>query len=314
MSSLIKSVALMNGLNVNELSKIANVARHSYRRYPIPKKKGGVRYILHPSSETKLIQYSLITLLKDVLLPHPAAKGFVRGIKSPLRQNAILHAKNSYYLKLDFQDFFPSIGPDDLTNTLETISESGSINLTTEDYDFLAKALFCENYGGGIGLPIGAPSSPLISNGVMYALDSEIESLAKRKDFIYSRYADDLVFSTSTKNASKAFLVEIQSLIEKTVHPALRINDSKTRFMSRGSRIAITGVIITPEGALSIGRKNKRKIRALLNQFRYETITDKERKYLQGYLAFVLDIEPEFYNRLCQKYGAEQVRLALTRT
>jgi RNA-directed DNA polymerase len=313
MSDIVSTVAKMNSLTVGELRQIANRAHHTYRKYSIAKKKGGVRYILHPSSETKMVQYSVMRLLQRALVPHSAALGFVRGVQSPLKQNALLHAENSYFLKLDFQNFFPSIQPGDLFAAIEREGNPDRIELSPSERDFLEQSLFAENYGGGIGLPIGAPSSPFLSNGVMFEFDREADALAKRSEFVYSRYADDLVFSTAVKGASKQMLADVKKMVADRAYPKLKLNGSKTRFMSRNNRVAITGVIITPEGTLSVGRGNKRRIRSMLNDYKYEKITADDRKYLQGYLAFILDIEPEFYNRLCQKYGADTVKSALER-
>ncbi len=96
-----------------------------------------------------------------------------------------------------------------------------------------------------------------------------------------------------------------------TSSPALHINDAKTRFMSQGTRRVITGMFVGPDGYVSIGRENKRHVRKLLKDLECGTITAEDRRYLQGYLAFVLDVELSFFRRLQAKYGALLLESAL---
>lgn len=96
-----------------------------------------------------------------------------------------------------------------------------------------------------------------------------------------------------------------------SVHPSLTINEEKTLFMSRNCRRVVTGMTIDPNGTISIGRARKRFIRSLLNDFKHGALIMKQPHILQGNLAFILDVEPRFYDRLCLKYGAELVLKAL---
>jgi hypothetical protein len=148
----------------------------------------------------------------------------------------------------------------------------------------------------------------------MYWVDVALSQLASRIGGTYTRYADDLYFSTSVKGGCRAFANEVESVLQEEVTPALSLNRSKTFFMSRGTKRMITGIVACPNGSVSIGRKRKRYIRKLLNDLRFGAISTEDRKTLQGYLGFALDVEPDFYNRLATKktYGAALVRLALT--
>jgi RNA-directed DNA polymerase len=83
--------------------------------------------------------------------------------------------------------------------------------------------------------------------------------------------------------------------------------------LRRNCRRAVTGLIITPNGDISVGRKNKRMLKALLCQFSHGNISQENTAYLQGYLAFLLDVEPAYFNRLALKYGADVVDRALSR-
>lgn len=313
MRTLIDSISALTGLDSVELIGIANRAQRTYRKYDIPKKKTGMRRIYHPAKETKLLQYAAIDLLISKMPVHEAAVGFIPGLKSPLRVNAERHAVNPYLLRVDFKDFFPSIRPADFFRALDAALPAIDMKITRRDRAFMEKILFVKLHDGTFGLPIGAPASPVVSNVVMLTLDSEIQNLAEAADAVYTRYADDLVFSTGAKHTCTTILEDLGALLYSSNSPAVTLNDSKTCFMSRNCRRAVTGLIITPEGGISIGRSNKRKLKSLLCQSQYGDINSQDAAYLQGYLAFLLDVEPSYFNRLALKYSAEVLDEALKR-
>lgn len=309
---LIQSVAEVLGFELSVVEEMAAKAPKTYRHYKIPKKKRGLfRTIYHPSKETKSIQYALMHILAHYLEPHTCAYAFKPNFPSPLRKNAEVHAQFPFSMRIDFKDFFPSIKPDDIFAAVENSDHKPKIKLLPEDKTFLCQAFFVRLNDGTLGLPIGAPSSPMLSNGAMRPLDLAIDALANKRDFVYTRYADDLVFSTDHKGASKAFLRDLRGIVSKSRHPKLRINEEKTLFMSRNCRRVVTGMTIDPMGTISIGRSRKRLVRKMLNDFKYGQLRMKQPHILQGNLAFILDVEPQFYDRLCLKYGADLVLSAL---
>lgn len=313
MKTLIDSIVLLTGLEKSEVRSIADKAPRNYRKYNIPKKRGGVRRIFHPAKETKLLQYAAIDLLISKMPVHEAAVGFIPGLRSPLRSNASRHAKNAFLLRVDFEDFFPSIRPTDFFSALDAAPLALDFEISAQDRDFLEKILFVRYPDTNMGLPVGAPTSPVVSNVIMLSLDREIQSLAERLEATYTRYADDLIFSTAVKDTSATILAELVKILDAVTEPRVSLNRSKTCFMSRNCRRAVTGLIITPSGEISIGRKNKRMLKALLCQSKYKKLDDAGSAYLQGYLAFLLDVEPSYFNCLAMKYGADVVDRALKR-
>jgi RNA-directed DNA polymerase len=308
--SVVDTVANYIGFNREETLYLSKKAPKTYRHYTIPKKKGGHRIIHHPSKQTKALQYALIEVLLSKLQVHHCAAAYNRNIKSPLLRNANLHAEFSFSVRMDFTDFFHTITPQDL---FKQITRNKMV-ISSEDLNFIEDCLFIKLLGGRMGLAIGAPSSPLISNIVMYSLDESIEAIANRisKETVYSRYADDIVFSTNSHEGCQQFYQSLYQLIRNTKSPKLIINEDKTVFASRANRRVVTGLFICPDGRVSLGRRNKRYIRKLLFELKNGAISKEGNKYLSGYLAFVLDVEPDFYNRLAIKYGADILKKALT--
>lgn len=292
-----------------ELILLSKKAPVTYRRYKIPKKKGGQRIIHHPSKQTKMLQYALMETFLEKLPIHSCAVAYKRGIKSPLSMNANIHAKYRYSIRIDLSDYFHSISSQDLLNQIQ----KNDIKISEEDKTFITNCLFIKLPCNRKVLAIGAPSSPVVSNIVMYELDESINKIAREisSQSDYTRYADDIIFSTNIKGGCRCFLKHLREILTKTISPHLEINEDKTIVTSRGGRRVVTGVFIRPDGGISIGRKNKRYIRKLLFDLKNKKIDRDKCKYLSGYLAYSLDIEPDFYNRLTLKYGADLVEQAI---
>ena len=254
--SLINKVVDYLGYTRIDTLHVSKRAPKTYRRYTIPKKKGGRRTIHHPSKNTKALQYALIEIFLNKLSIHSCASAYRRNIKSPLLENATIHAKYGYSVRVDFSDFFHSISPADLFNQVN----NNGINLSTAEKEFIENCLFIRVPNGRKGLAIGAPSSPIVSNIVMYSLDEQIRAIANRisNQAEYSRYADDIIFSTKLRGGCRAFYDALCELITNTDSPRLAINNSKTMFSSRASRRVVTGLFICPDGGVSLGRRNKR--------------------------------------------------------
>jgi hypothetical protein len=104
----------------------------------------------------------------------------------------------------------------------------------------------------------------------MYQLDESISQRARRVGMIYTRYADDMTFSGNDVGALKELEHEVRGLIETTNSPRLLFNDSKRGLYKRGMKQMVTGLILTPDGHVSIGRDRKRLISAGVHRIKKE--------------------------------------------
>jgi RNA-directed DNA polymerase len=182
--------------------------------------------------------------------------------------------------------------------------------ISPEEEEFVTKALFVDYNPGRTGLAVGAPSSPKASNAVMWTIDASLTGYAVSRQACYTRYADDLVFSTNSRGESRKFVDEVENLLSRTPSPALRVNRRKTIYASPTTRHAVTGLVITPKHAISIGRHNKRHVRKLLFDLSRNALDGERLQYLKGYLAFVENVEPDFLNKMALRYGAGLLALA----
>jgi RNA-directed DNA polymerase len=254
---VLERIAPETGLSGDYVSLIARTATHRYKTYQIPKATGGFRTIDHPARELKLLQLWLVNNLFSRLPVHPAAYAYRKGRN--ILAHALLHAAQNYSLKVDFRDFFPSITALDVSRVLAANASLFSSPLNADDYG-LVRLLVCKSGR----LTIGAPSSPVLSNAVMLEFDTYWAERCGAQGIIYSRYADDLYFSTNRRQLLSRILTELRTDLARRESPSLTINTAKTAFTSRKRRRLVTGLVLTSDRQVSIGRTAKRRIRSLI--------------------------------------------------
>ncbi|OLU23924.1 retron St85 family RNA-directed DNA polymerase [Pseudomonas sp. PA27(2017)] len=287
-------------LSKEQFLRIASRAPRTYKIYPILKKNGGIRVIAQPARETKYIQSWLANNVFGLLPVHDSATAYRKG--SSIKVNAQMHAANPYIVKLDFTNFFPSIKSSDVFAHLKQFL----IGATDSELKIFT-LLSCFNNNGELCLSIGSPLSPGLSNSIMYEFDSIISDWAAGNNFIYTRYADDLTFSTPIKGASEAVVDKVREVIGKIAYPRLSLNEKKTIHLSRKGCRRVTGLVLSNSGSVSIGRDKKREISAMVHRFSIGKISHDDLRRLQGLLGFVQDVEPLFIARLRAKYSSAVV-------
>lgn len=292
----------------NDFLSFVNDAPKKYKVYAIPKRTSGTRKIAQPVRELKDCQRSIILLFDDIFPIHDCSMAYVKG--KDIKKNAFVHLNNSFFLKIDFMDFFNSITP----VLFWDACERHNIKFNWLDKEVLENILFWKpsKYSKRIVLSVGAPSSPFISNFIMYDFDVLMNAYCLKKDISYTRYADDLTFSTN----KKAILFDVPYFIRLTLKEIygdrIKINQLKTVFSSKKHNRHVTGLTITNDNSVSIGRAKKRYVKHLVHNFIENKINDKDLNYLRGYLGFIKYVEPEFLKKLEQKYTQvviEKIRL-----
>lgn len=289
-----------SGWTRNSIERYISNAPMKYKTYTIPKRTSGQRLIAHPAKKLKLLQRLLVTEMSPYISEHHRAMAYRKGVG--IKQNATLHKNNSYVLKLDFNDFFNSITPDMFINVLKL----KGLELTNADILLISKTFFwnkSKKTDGKLVLSVGAPSSPFVSNVTMYYFDEYIESICISQKITYSRYADDLTFSTSIKGN----LFHIPKIVKKKLEllflNKITINDLKTIYSSKAHNRHVTGITINNNGELSVGRERKRIISSLIHKFILKKLDSSEVQYLQGLLSFASYVEPNFRLRMELKYS-----------
>ena len=230
-----------------------------YHEFEIPKKVGGTRLICAPIGELKNIQRRLAKRLTDYYCNKIFKDGKRPNIshgfenKRSIITNAHVHRNKKYILNIDLENFFESINFGRVRGYFE---KDRNFQIKRQAATVIAQ-LVC--YKGA--LPQGAPTSPIITNLICRILDLRLLKLAKKFKMDYTRYADDLTFSTNNKNLIdefEAFFVDLNAEIEKA---GFKINIKKTRLVYKDSQQKVTGLIVNKK--INVDRNYVRDTRAM---------------------------------------------------
>jgi len=287
-------LSLLLNTNILYIERIINAGL--YKEHYTYKKNGKKRHIQVPEPQLKKLQKSLNYFLQAYYLwvGPDFAHGFkinkVTKTKScNIVENAKPHVGKKYLLNIDLKDFFPSISAkrikDMFTSPIFSFDENLAIALT-----------LLTTYKGK--LPTGAPTSPAISNFICMQLDNDLNNFATTHNLNYTRYADDLSFSSDTPISYESKHV-IFNLIKKN---NFLINYKKVHFKTSNRRQTVTGLTVNEK--VNVDRKLLKKTRAMLHDlitnglqsavqrhFNNENIKQKDiMKFvfrLEGYINFI---------------------------
>lgn len=278
---------------------VANSATPRYKSMVIKKRDGSDRQIYQPSRELKAIQRVLHDDLLSRLPIHPSAYAYREKIN--LKDHINAHRNSNFIARFDFKNFFPSIDKIDIEKFINDNCIKIDKEWTSEDTKLFVN-LVC--FKGA--LIIGAVTSPIISNSICYQLDKKISQICSESEVIYTRYADDIYFSTNEPNTLLDLTPKLIKVLRNIEYPRnLWLNKKKTIHTSKKRLRKITGLVLTPEGKVSIGRAKKRELRTQIYQ--WDTFSPKQKLSIKGTLAYISSIEPDLINRLCKKFGSKKV-------
>lgn len=299
--TILDSLSSDLGLIQAHLHSIMRTAPLRYKAFQIDKKDGSQRWVAQPAKEVKAVQRWLVSNVLNELPVHECTTAYRDG--QSIRLNAASHVRSHYMLKVDFEKFFPSVKKRDIKNHLDRHLQA---TLLPDAIEMVAHCLtWAPVRGSGLELCIGAPSSPLISNSIMYDFDNAVSNYCG-DSISYTRYADDLTFSCNEKGALDRVLEFVRLSLDRLEYPRIAINERKTVFASRKSRRVVTGIVLTPDHKLSVGRARKRLIRATYHRFLLGELDGKKTEELLGLIAFVESVEPGFRERLASSVKVQQ--------
>lgn len=227
-----------------------------YKQFSISKKNGELRIINAPDNLLKRVQ-NLINILLQIIFKshsHYCSNGFLIG--KDIKRNAIPHTNKRFVLNIDIKDFFPSVN----FRRIKVVLELAPFKLTESREKI---AFIIANLGTYNGyLPQGAPTSPILSNIITRKLDRKISKFCIQSKVKYSRYADDLSFSSNNNLFDDNFIQSISKIIEEE---NFKINDKKTRIRSNRESQQVTGLIVNEK--VNVKKEYLQKVRAMINNW-----------------------------------------------
>lgn len=280
-----------------------------YKAYKIPKRTIGFRIIAQPSKKLKEIQRFLVEEFFEHFQVHESAKAYVK--RNSIIDNALVHKDSNYLLKLDIENFFNKITPKMFFKELE----KQNVNLSISDMKALEQLCFwnrSKKENAALVLSIGAPSSPIISNIIMWDFDRNIHKYCLHKNVNYSRYADDMTFSSKEKGVLRDVLIEVTRMLTSLFDGRLKLNSEKTVFSSKAHNRHVTGITLANNNRLTIGRKKKKYIFSLIHKFKYNMLDKDDIQHLKGLIAYAQSVEKDFMLNIRKKYTDEIIKNLLT--
>lgn len=256
------------------------LCKKRYTQFTVRKKTGGERIINSPVKGLKSILKTLNFVLQCIYAPHKAATGFVLG-KSVV-DNAKIHVGNRFVYNIDIKDFFHSFEKKNIKYGF--MIEPFNLGKKREDLAYLIASLCTHQIeiDGEIKnvLPQGSPASPTITNILCNRLDRRFSGVSKRFGAKYSRYADDITFSSPHNIYNdEAFLNEIDKTVK---NENLVLNSKKTRLQKDGYRQEVTGLVVNEK--VNVKRRYIKQIRMWLYYWEKYGYEKAEQIFAKDYL------------------------------
>ncbi|KGF77889.1 retron Ec67 family RNA-directed DNA polymerase/endonuclease [Lactococcus lactis] len=229
-----------------------------YKEIEIPKKTGGLRKIMIPQNQLKSVQKEILKMLQKIYIENNVETTFSHGFEKnkSIISNARMHKNKYLVLNLDLEDFFGSFHFGRIRGYFE---KSNNFQLSHEESAVLANLICYKGF-----LPQGASTSPIMTNMICHFLDLKLHYIAKKNKFTYTRYADDLTFSSNnikTESECEQLLFNIEKQIKKA---GFKINKSKTRLQFRNGSQKVTGLVVNKK--VNVNNTYYKTTRAMANK------------------------------------------------
>lgn len=261
------------------LYKLDEGRENQYIDFTIPKKNGKRREISAPKSALKEVQRRLNDKLQKVYWKKQVVHSFIK--ERSIVTNAINHRQKRYVFNIDLKDFFPSIN----FGRVRGLFMSPPYSLGPDAATVFAQIACYKN-----SLPQGSPCSPIISNMICSKMDEQLKQIAGKERCWFTRYADDITFSTNLTSFSEKIGVthdggvtweagtELEDII---LSNGFMINPDKVKMQTRDMRQEVTGLIVND--FVNVRRKLIRQVRAMLHAWEVYGIEDAENEYHTKY-------------------------------
>lgn len=294
-----------------QLDVLANVQRRSFSY------KGKSRQVLSPNEKLRNCHEFIRLFLLDFLpVETELVFSYRKGVSA---YDAVArHAQSRHFFVSDIADFFPSIRRERIRSTIET----GRATSPIADFDvWLGRIvdLVCPEDE----LPVGFSTSPAISNAVLRPFDQVLHVDCMQRGLVYTRYSDDLVMS----GQDATIVAEAPSLCERHFAEAMngefQLHRGKSKFLHRGAKIKLLGMVLLPNGQVSVDAATKSEIEVLIHFYardktRFAALADgdeqKAEARLSGLLNYVNTVDQAYLEKLRRKFSSAVVDLFIHRS
>ena len=228
------------------------------------------------------------------------------------------HAASKSFFVCDIADFFPNIRQARIKTTLLTAHALSPIENFEAWLERIVN-LVCV----GDGLPVGYSTSPAISNAALSPFDDALQAHCNSKGLVLTRYSDDIIISAQDSAALKDIQNQVALLLQQSMSGEFLLNTRKSRLLNRGNKVKLLGMVLLPNGAVSVDSSVKDQIEVMIHFYLRDKTkfaemargdTPKAEARLSGLLNYANTIDQGYLDKLRKKFGVVVVDYFLHRS
>ncbi|MGV8911436.1 MAG: reverse transcriptase family protein [Rhodoglobus sp.] len=316
----LKHLALSSGATWGYLRRVVRRHTSAYRPIRIPKRTSGTRDLLSPHDALMSTQrWILHHLLEERLARHPNNFAYSRRVTT--KQCVERHAGAKWMIKTDLHDYFPSVDERMVYRVFRRLGYSPLLSFelarictwnpprgskTRVKGGGRQTSLHPYGVGGrtlGV-LPQGAPTSGALANAATWRLDVALTDFALRNGLVYTRYSDDMAFSSTgafDRNLASTYIGQIRRIITSN---GFSVHEKKTKVIPPGARKVLLGMLVADAG-VAVLPEHRRKIDFYIHAVtRYGPVSVAQARnfpdalmlinHVDGWLAYLIMINPSW--------------------
>ncbi|KVV25295.1 hypothetical protein WK78_17610 [Burkholderia cepacia] len=290
-----------------------DIASH-FSRKPVTDDSGKTRVVSVPDkvlrkyhSFLNLFVFNQLPVNEEVVFSYRKGTNVAAAVQK--------HAASKHFYQADFSNFFESITSDIVRHSILR----GEDKIPVADiHQYLDRIVDLVTFEGR--LPQGFSTSPVISNTALLPFDKDLATYCQNKHLVYTRYSDDITISSNDKEPLFELDHVIAEILSSCGYSEMKLNENKTKISSKGRKIKILGMVILPNGQVSLDAKIKNRIETLLhlyvnNQQGLSDITESDLEdglaKLSGLLNYANTVDQGYLDKLRRKYGVTVVDILI---
>ncbi|NYH12672.1 reverse transcriptase domain-containing protein [Pseudomonas moraviensis] len=289
-------------LDTGDITSLYETKKYNDREVHVPNKKLRTFH-----SFIKLILLDHLDTNEDVVFSYRKGVNAVDAVSK--------HSRSKYFFQTDIKNFFNSIDEDMVKETILKNIEQCPISDIQDHIEKIVKTLTVNN-----SVPVGFSTSPTLSNACLFTFDNTLQEYCKNNSLVFSRYSDDIIISSMEKSSTFEAEKYISQKLSEITKNKLSINEAKSKHTQTGNKIKLLGMVILPNGKVSIDIKFKQDTEIKLHYY----LTNKETfkkivgsdfdgaiEKISGHLNYYNTVDPSYLDKLRKKYGTTTVDMFL---
>lgn len=290
---------------------LANCKREQFTKARV------VRHVLAPNDRlTACLDFIRLFVVEYLPVNEEVVFSYRKGVGT--FDAVVRHQHGKSFLVCDIASFFPSLSRRRVALTLAQGRDRSPIS----DFD-LWQDRFCDLVCPEGVLPMGFSTSPGISNAALKPFDDALKAACDARDLTLTRYSDDIIVSGNSKDALNGVEQLIDDTLQAVFPGEFMLNRSKSKLMNRGMKVKLLGMVVLPDGTVSVDGTVKKEIEVLLHfhakdrsRFLEQVSNDlqKGERKLAGMISYVNTIDSGYLDKLRRKFGAAAVDYFLHRS